>query len=358
SRVSCSQEDVADRVLTMLKGASAESRIGRTDRSAADIGPVITAEAQARIEAHVDAMRARGRKVERSPSPSDTQAGTFVAPTIIELETLSDSEQEVFGPVSHVVRYARDESDALSDAVNGTGYGSTFGVHTRIDETIAHVTGQVHAGNVYVNRNIVGAVVGVQPFGGECSSGTGPKAGGPSYMYRSSGTRPEGSPPASDAAAPSPQRIASPGPTGETNTYSVEPRGAVYCVAATEAGARAQWSAARSTGNHGWFADTPAAQASSATSDAEQQGQAGISADAEVDQADYQAVSFEGDGDASRASNQRIAQRPGAISAVHGSTSDASAAGVSYVPERLLTERSISVNTAAAGGNASLMTIG
>lgn len=116
--------------------------------------------------------------------------------------------------------------------------------------------------------------------------------------------------------------------------------------------------AARLTGNHAWFADTPAAQALLATLDAEQQGQAGILADDEVDQADYQAVLFEGDGDALRALNQRIAQRPGAILAVHGLTSDALAAGVSYVPERLLTERSISVNTAAAGGNASLMTIG
>lgn len=122
--------------------------------------------------------------------------------------------------------------------------------------------------------------------------------------------------------------------------------------------ARAQWSAARLTGNHAWFADTPAAHALLATLDAEQQGQAGILADAEVDQADYHAVLFEGDGDTLRALNQRIAQRPGAILAVHGLTSDALAAGAAYVPERLLTERSISVNTAAAGGNASLMTIG
>jgi RHH-type proline utilization regulon transcriptional repressor/proline dehydrogenase/delta 1-pyrroline-5-carboxylate dehydrogenase len=177
-------------------------------------------------------------------------------------------------------------------------------------------------------------------------------------MYRLLGTRPAGLPPALDAAAALPQRIALPGPTGETNTYVVEPRGAVYCVAATEAGARAQWSVAKLTGNHAWFADTPAAQALLASLDAGQQEQAGILADGEVDQADYQAVLFEGDGDALQALNQRIAQRPGAILSVHGLTPDAIAAGAGYVPERLLAERSVSVNTAAAGGNASLMTIG
>ena len=335
-----------------------ELSVGNPDRLSVDVGPVIDTEARNGIQRHIDTMRTAGHRVDQVELNGECRHGTFVAPTIIEIDHVSELTREVFGPVLHVVRYARDELDALLDAINGTGYGLTFGVHTRIDETIAHVTGQVHAGNVYVNRNIVGAVVGVQPFGGECLSGTGPKAGGPLYMYRLLGTRPEGLPPALDAAAPLPQRIALPGPTGETNTYLVEPRGAVYCVAATEAGARAQWAAARLTGNHAWFADTPAAQALLATLDAEQQGQAGILADDEVDQADYQAVLFEGDGDALRALNQRIAQRPGAILAVHGLTSDALAAGVSYAPERLLTERSISVNTAAAGGNASLMTIG
>ncbi|NMU89295.1 trifunctional transcriptional regulator/proline dehydrogenase/L-glutamate gamma-semialdehyde dehydrogenase [Achromobacter ruhlandii] len=357
-RVLCVQEDNADHVLTMLRGAMRELSVGNPDRLSVDVGPVIDTEARNNIQRHIDAMRTAGHRVDQVELNAQRPPAPLVPPTLIERHHISELTREVFGPVLHVVRYARDELDGLLDAINGTGYGLTFGVHTRIDETIAHVTGQVHAGNVYVNRNIVGAVVGVQPFGGECLSGTGPKAGGPLYMYRLLGTRPEGLPPALDAAAPLPQRIALPGPTGETNTYMVEPRGAVYCVAATEAGARAQWSAARLTGNHAWFADTPAAHALLATLDAEQQGQAGILADAEVDQADYHAVLFEGDGDTLRALNQRIAQRPGAILAVHGLTSDALAAGAAYVPERLLTERSISVNTAAAGGNASLMTIG
>ncbi len=341
-RVLCVQEDNADHVLTMLRGAMRELAVGNPDRLSVDVGPVIDTEARNGIQHHIEAMRTAGHRIDQVELNGECRHGTFVPPTIIEIDHISELTREVFGPVLHVVRYKRDELDALLDAINGTGYGLTFGVHTRIDETIAHVTGQVHAGNVYVNRNIVGAVVGVQPFGGEALSGT----------------RPAGLPPALDAAAPLPQRIALPGPTGETNTYMVEPRGAVYCVAATEAGARAQWSVARLTGNHAWFADTPAAQALLATLDAEQQGQAGILADTDVDDADYQAVLFEGDGDALKALNQRIARRPGAILAVHGLTSDALAAGASYVPERLLTERSVSVNTAAAGGNASLMTIG
>ncbi|MGE8690468.1 MAG: trifunctional transcriptional regulator/proline dehydrogenase/L-glutamate gamma-semialdehyde dehydrogenase [Achromobacter sp.] len=357
-RVLCVQEDSADHVLTMLRGAMRELSVGNPDRLSVDVGPVIDTEARNGIQRHIEAMRTAGHRVDQVELNGECRHGTFVPPTIIEIDHISELTREVFGPVLHVVRYKRDELDALLDAVNGTGYGLTFGVHTRIDETIAHVTGQVHAGNVYVNRNIVGAVVGVQPFGGECLSGTGPKAGGPLYMYRLLATRPAGLPPALDASAPLPQRIALPGPTGETNTYMVEPRGAVYCVAATEAGARAQWSVARRTGNHAWFADTAAARALLATLDAEQGGQAGILADDEVDQADYQAVLFEGDGDALQALNQRIAQRPGPILSVHGLTPDAIAAGAGYVPDRLLAERSISVNTAAAGGNASLMTIG
>ncbi|EFV86967.1 delta-1-pyrroline-5-carboxylate dehydrogenase, partial [Achromobacter xylosoxidans C54] len=193
-RVLCVQEDNADHVLTMLRGAMRELSVGNPDRLSVDVGPVIDTEARNGIQRHIDAMRTAGHRVDQVELNGECRHGTFVAPTIIEIDHISELTREVFGPVLHVVRYARDELDALLDAINGTGYGLTFGVHTRIDETIAHVTGQVHAGNVYVNRNIVGAVVGVQPFGGECLSGTGPKAGGPLYMYRLLGTRPEGLP--------------------------------------------------------------------------------------------------------------------------------------------------------------------
>ena len=170
----------------------AESRIGDPATLAVDVGPAIDAEARAGIEAHIDAMRAKGRAVFQAArgGADATAAGTFVVPTLIELERLGELEREVFGPVLHVVRYRRADLDAMIDQINATGYGLTLGVHSRIDETIARVVAAAHVGNVYVNRNMVGAVVGVQPFGGEGLSGTGPKAGGPLYLYRLLARRP------------------------------------------------------------------------------------------------------------------------------------------------------------------------
>lgn len=131
-RVLCLQEDIADRVLAMLKGAMAELRVGNTERLNVDIGPVITAEAKDNIERHIAKMRALGRKVERLALPDETAAGTFVAPTMIELELMADLDREVFGPVLHVIRYRRRDLDRLIDAINATGYGLTFGLHTRM----------------------------------------------------------------------------------------------------------------------------------------------------------------------------------------------------------------------------------
>ena len=134
--------------------------------------------------AHIAAMRARGWPVHAPRLPPACAHGSFVAPTVIEIESLDVLEREVFGPVLHVLRWRRGALDALIEAINATGYALTFGVHTRIDETIARATTRVAAGNCYVNRNLIGAVVGVQPFGGEGLSGTGPKAGGPHYLHR------------------------------------------------------------------------------------------------------------------------------------------------------------------------------
>ena len=180
----CLQDDVADRTLTMLKGALKELTLGRTDSLNVDIGPVITAEARDGIVKHIERMRELGNKVEQLPLPAGTENGTFVPPTIIELKTLSDLKREVFGPVLHVIRFRRADLDRLIDDINASGYGLTFGLHTRLDETIAHVVSRIKVGNIYVNRNIIGAVVGVQPFGGRGLSGTGPKAGGPHYLAR------------------------------------------------------------------------------------------------------------------------------------------------------------------------------
>ena len=239
-RVLCIQEDSADHVLTMLRGAMRELSVGNPDRLSVDVGPVIDAEARNGIVRHIDAMRTAGRRVDQLELNGECRHGTFVPPTIIEIGHISELKREIFGPVLHVVRYKREELDALLEAVNGTGYGLTFGVHTRIDETIAHVTGQVHAGNVYVNRNIVGAVVGVQPFGGECLSGTGPGRR-PAVHVPSAGHAPGGLPPALDPAAPLPQRIALPGPTGETNTYLVEPRACAWRPARPARARNGRW---------------------------------------------------------------------------------------------------------------------
>ncbi|MEK9971731.1 MAG: bifunctional proline dehydrogenase/L-glutamate gamma-semialdehyde dehydrogenase PutA, partial [Ferrovibrio sp.] len=160
-RILCIQEDVADRVLTMLKGAMAELSLGSPDRLSVDVGPVITPAAQQTIQAHIDGMRAKKCRIDQLPLPATAKHGTFVPPTIIELAKVSDLKAEVFGPVLHVVRYKRQEIDKLVDAINASGYGLTFGLHSRIDETIAHVTQRIEAGNLYINRNIIGAVVGV-----------------------------------------------------------------------------------------------------------------------------------------------------------------------------------------------------
>src|SRR5690606_4215493 len=185
-------EDSADRVIEMLKGAMAQNRLGNPERLPVDIGPVIDAEAKAGIEKHIQGMREKGRSVYQVAiaDAEECKRGTFVMPTLIELESFDELKREIFGPVLHVVRYNRRNLDQLIEQINASGYGLTLGVHTRIDETIAKVVDNVNAGNMYVNRNIVGAVVGVQPFGGEGLSGTGPKAGGPLYLYRLLSTRP------------------------------------------------------------------------------------------------------------------------------------------------------------------------
>src|SRR5262249_18906135 len=147
-------------------------------------------------------------------------------PTLIELDRIEQLKQEVFGPVLHVVRYARQDLDRVIDAINGLGYGLTFGLHTRLDATIDHVTSRIHAGNIYVNRTIIGAVVGVHPLGGQGMSGTGPKAGGPPYVRRLVTAAPA----AHDRGA------LLPGPVGESNLYRTAPRGEILLLPQTREG--------------------------------------------------------------------------------------------------------------------------
>ncbi len=183
-RVLFLQEDVADRMLAMLAGAMAELAVGDPADLATDIGPVIDAEAQAMLEGHVKRMKQEGRLIAETALGDANPKGHFVAPVAFEIDSLSRLQREVFGPVLHVLRFDGEELDGVIEAINATGYGLTFGVHSRVDSTVEEVTRRVRAGNAYVNRNMIGAVVGVQPFGGEGLSGTGPKAGGPRYLYR------------------------------------------------------------------------------------------------------------------------------------------------------------------------------
>jgi RHH-type proline utilization regulon transcriptional repressor/proline dehydrogenase/delta 1-pyrroline-5-carboxylate dehydrogenase len=183
-RVLFLQQDVAPHMMHMLAGAMAELSVGDPALLSTDVGPVIDADAQATLQSHVQRMRREARLIYEVVLPRETAHGTYVAPCAFELSSLQVLQREVFGPVLHVIPYAADKLDAVIDAVNVTGYGLTLGIHSRIDETVRYIQQRARVGNTYVNRNIIGATVGVQPFGGEGLSGTGPKAGGPHYLYR------------------------------------------------------------------------------------------------------------------------------------------------------------------------------
>jgi len=384
-RVLCLQEDVAERTLAMLKGALAELSLGRTDRLSVDIGPVITAEAKANIERHIAKMRDAGHKVEQLALPAGVEQGTFVAPAIIEIDDIGQLQREIFGPVLHVLRWKREHMDALIDQINATGYGLTFGLHTRLDETIISVTERVKAGNLYVNRNIIGAVVGVQPFGGRGLSGTGPKAGGPLYIGRLVQKAPV--PPAHSSAktdsalrdfatwlgqrghnkeADAARELGSlsalglvtelPGPVGERNVYSLHPRGRVLLAPQTLTGLYRQMAAALAAGN-----DVVVDEASGLSLPALPASVAARVTWSGAWEKDgpYAGALIEGDPVRVRAMNRRIAALGGPLVLVQSATSaelgmDAEA----YCLNWLVEEVSTSINTAAAGGNASLMTIG
>jgi len=178
------QKDVADRVIPMLQGAIEELKVGDPWQYATDVGPVIDEEARSVLDAHKARMAAEATTLIDLPLPAETTSGTFVAPAAYQLDHIGILDREVFGPVLHVVEYDGERIDAVCDALNATGFGLTLGIHTRIGTTADEISARVRVGNIYVNRNQIGAVVGAQPFGGEGLSGTGPKAGGPHYLPR------------------------------------------------------------------------------------------------------------------------------------------------------------------------------
>jgi RHH-type transcriptional regulator, proline utilization regulon repressor / proline dehydrogenase / delta 1-pyrroline-5-carboxylate dehydrogenase len=178
------QADIADRLIEMLTGAMAELAVGDPALLATDVGPVIDAAAREALQRHAAHMDREGRLLYQCRLPSGAAHGTFFAPRAYEIAGAQLLDHEVFGPILHVVRWPADRLDRALDEIDATGYGLTLGIHSRIDENIRHILGRMRIGNNYVNRNMIGAVVGVQPFGGERLSGTGPKAGGPRYLHR------------------------------------------------------------------------------------------------------------------------------------------------------------------------------
>ncbi|WP_106407057.1 bifunctional proline dehydrogenase/L-glutamate gamma-semialdehyde dehydrogenase PutA [Xanthomonas sp. NCPPB 1128] len=184
ARVLFVQDDIADKVMTMLAGAMAELKVGDPGLLSTDVGPVIDADALQILTDHAARMGREARAIAVAATDDATAHGSFFAPRAYELQSLAQLQREIFGPVLHVIRWKADQLDAVIDQINATGYGLTLGVHSRIDETIERIASRVAVGNVYVNRNQIGAVVGVQPFGGQGLSGTGPKAGGPHYLLR------------------------------------------------------------------------------------------------------------------------------------------------------------------------------
>jgi len=184
ARVLFVQDDIADKVTTMLAGAMAELKVGDPGLLSTDVGPVIDEDALKMLREHAQRMDSEATKIAEVALDAEAAHGSFFAPRAYALKSLDQLHKEIFGPVLHVVRWKADQLDAVIDQINATGYGLTLGIHSRIDETIEKIASRVKVGNCYVNRNQIGAVVGVQPFGGQNLSGTGPKAGGPHYLPR------------------------------------------------------------------------------------------------------------------------------------------------------------------------------
>src|SRR5690554_1170680 len=307
------QEDAAERTIEMLKGAMDELALGDPWTLAHDVGPVIDEAARTKIQAHIDSYAKAGKLIHQLKAPT---GGTYVAPTVLEVNGITDLTEEIFGPVLHIALFKADQIDAVIADINASGYGLTFGMHTRISSRVAAVSRAIRAGNIYINRNQIGAAVGSQPFGGEGLSGTGPKAGGPHYVPRFT-------------TAPGPTDSAPtvlPGPTGESNIMHSAPRGRVLCLGPTTVQQQAQAVICASLGNTALLAELDLDVLRSSDS--------------------FDAVACFADEATLRAVRIALSERDGPIIPLLTSADDSS---------RLLVERHVCIDTTAAGGNASLM---
>jgi RHH-type proline utilization regulon transcriptional repressor/proline dehydrogenase/delta 1-pyrroline-5-carboxylate dehydrogenase len=312
-RLLCLQRELSPLILPRLRAALAELHSGNPALLATDIGPLISPAAVTKIQSHIDTLRAANCQITQGTAPAGQN---HVPPTIIEIPNLSHLRGENFGPVLHILTYRRADLPRLLQRINALGYGLTFGVHSRIESRTLELAGRISAGNIYINRNTIGAVVGSQPFGGQALSGTGPKAGGPLYPHRLLAKSP--------ACWPGPGEL--PGPSGERNIYQMQPR-RVFCSAKTTTGKAAQ------------------AEAINAAN-----------AQAVFDQnAEFSTVLLEGDAADVLRLNAVLSSRPGPIIQLHALSTASLEAGAVYNPAWLAHERVISINTAAAGGNAALM---
>ncbi|HBR96902.1 MAG TPA: delta-1-pyrroline-5-carboxylate dehydrogenase, partial [Gammaproteobacteria bacterium] len=380
------QEDIAESLLTMLYGAMDELQLGDPWLHNTDIGPVIDAAAKARIDAHCADFAARGKLLKHVPIPAH---GTFVAPTVLQVDGIAELQEEIFGPVLHVATFAAAELDTVVNDINAKGYGLTFGLHTRMDSRVEHIVHRMRVGNIYVNRNQIGAVVGSQPFGGEGLSGTGPKAGGPQYVQRFTRSQTHAAIAATAAPQVSPETLQAaidtlaastvpddeyqaqlralfarapftppkppadaetmPGPTGEMNLLSQCSRGRILCLGPDLASASHQAAIALSQGNAA-LVIAPGIEAWLSQHDPQDLPITGI--DGQPDPASlttltgFAAVCSSAKDTQLRAIRQALAARDGALLPLITALDEV---------EQFVLERHLCIDTTAAGGNASLI---
>ncbi len=349
------QTDIAAHFLEMLTGAMQELRLGNPWLCATDIGPVIDETACTKIKTHIETARREGRILAELSTPTD---GTFIAPTLIRVSGIADLKDEIFGPVLHVATFEANEIDQVAAAINATNYGLTFGLHSRIDGRVQRLVDTIKAGNIYVNRNQIGAIVGSQPFGGENLSGTGPKAGGPHYLARFAATTdPDIEAPTGVQIDPAQVQAAIakltattiaqsatnlPGPTGESNRLSTYPRGVILCLGPDASSAAAQANEAQSAGCLA-IAIAPGIPETASKTFIAFDGI--LHPEALTTLKGFAAAAFWNVPNA-RPFRQALAQRNGAIIPLVMSQN---------TPDRYLVERHICIDTTAAGGNASLL---